>query len=185
MLQMLHKCPDRIKQKNYVLNYKSFLCKIFGEKKTEKTKQKNKPDIHTSWKKKNNVSCNGRQDVKSHLTPQNFFVHWIIFRNEKKKKKSVINLYIQIQLGSKPKLHYLMLYTCISPFIFKVKPSLSPQQKKNFFRKYYFKTLNKPKINKKGVKGGGYYSGVKTSYADHKMAIKTNSIPLNDFNNLQ
>lgn len=187
MLQMLHKCPDRIKQKNYVLNYKSFLCKIFGEKKTEKTKQKNKPDIHTSWKKKKQCLMQWQARCEKPPNATEFFCtlnHLQKWEKEKRKKKSVINLYIQIQLGSKPKLHYLMLYTCISPFIFKVKPSLSPQQKKNFFRKYYFKTLNKPKINKREERGG-YYSGVKTSYADHKMAIKTNSIPLNDFNNLQ
>lgn len=74
-----------LNKKLNVLNYKSFLCKIFGEK-NRKKKQK-KQTWHTHFmKKKNNVSCNGRQDVKSHLTPQNFFVHWIIFRNEKKKK---------------------------------------------------------------------------------------------------
>lgn len=55
MLQMLHKCPDRIKQKIYVLNYKSFLCKIFGEKK-QKKKNKKTNLTYTLHEKKKTMS---------------------------------------------------------------------------------------------------------------------------------
>lgn len=152
MLQMLHKCPDRIKQKIKCSKLQIFPVQDLRREKTEKNKTNLTYTLHE--KKKNNVSCNGRQDVKSHLTPQNFFCtlnHLQKWEKEKRKKKSVINLYIQIQLGSKPKLHYLMLYTCISPFIFKVKPSLSPQQKKKFF--FLENIISRHWTNQKSTKG--------------------------------
>lgn len=53
------------------------------------------------------------------------------FYTESSEKYSVVNLYIQIHLGSTPKLHYLMLYTLITPCIMsKGKSSFKPKPKK-------------------------------------------------------
>lgn len=53
------------------------------------------------------------------------------FYTESSEKYSVVNLYIQIHLGSTPKLHYLMLYTLITPCIMsKGKSSFKPPPKK-------------------------------------------------------
>lgn len=120
MLQMLHKCPDRIKQKIKCSKLQIFPVQDLRRENRKKTKNKNKPDIHTSWKKKQclmqwQARCEKPPNATEFFCTLNHLQKW---EKEKRKKKSVINLYIQIQLGSKPKLHYLMLYTCISPFIF-------------------------------------------------------------------
>lgn len=82
-----------------------------------------KHDIHILWRNPN-FSCNGRQDVKSHPNSH-------IFTPNHQKKDSVVNLYIQIHLGSTPKLHYLMLYTLITPCMMsKGKSSFNPNPKK-------------------------------------------------------
>lgn len=58
------------------------------------------------------------------------------FYTESSKKYSVVNLYIQIHLGSTPKLHYLMLYTLITPCMMsKGKSSFKPKQTKGTKKK--------------------------------------------------
>lgn len=87
------------------LNYKFSSCrslrkKTKNKKTNNKKKKKQKKTIpppkrsmtHTFWRNPN-VSCSGRQDVKSH--PNSHVSTPIIIR----KKYSVINLYIQMHLG--------------------------------------------------------------------------------------
>lgn len=74
------------------LNYKSSSCRSLRKETEENNPPPKRSMTHTFWRNPN-VSCNGRQDVKSH--PNSHISTPIIIR----KKYSVVNLYIRMHLG--------------------------------------------------------------------------------------
>lgn len=74
------------------LNYKFSSCRSLRKETEENNPPPKRSMTHTFWRNPN-VSCNGRQDVKSH--PNSHISTPIIIR----KKYSVVHLYIQMHLG--------------------------------------------------------------------------------------
>lgn len=109
------------------LNYKFGSCRESQEEKQKKTIPPPKRSMtHTFWRNPN-VSCTGRQDVKSH--PNSHISTPIIIR----KKYSVVNLYIQMHLGIYTYITlFNVIYIYYPPPLFLiisyVKPSFKPKK---------------------------------------------------------
>lgn len=108
------------------LNYKFSSCRSLRKE----TEQNNPPPkgsmTHTFWRNPN-VSCSGRQDVKSH--PNSHISTPIIIR----KKYSVVNLYIQMHLRIYTYVTlFNVIYIYYPPPLFLiisyVKPSFKPKK---------------------------------------------------------
>lgn len=128
------------------LNYKSCSCRSTRKKKTTPPP---KSKTHTFWRNPN-VSCSGRQDVKS------IWIYTFLHQSTSEKKYFVVNLYIQMQLGIYTYITLFNVYTFITHppayFIFN-----------NFLCKTFIQTPKRCKTNLRGGKKDNHFRHLKCS----------------------